>query len=137
MIGILDDLETASRCEAEFFRAKTGKADMFPGRNVVGFLSCCDSLSIFLQVNVTQGKLRVVVDVDEVASGFSASVTLPSYTLVNAGMSYEAEDWSFNLTVKNLTDERYFRSNFPDLFGSQIVLPELPRHWNAKFTYKF
>lgn len=78
-----------------------------------------------------------VVDVDEVASGFSASVTLPSYTLVNAGMSYEAEDWSFNLTVKNLTDERYFRSNFPDLFGSQIVLPELPRHWNAKFTYKF
>lgn len=78
-----------------------------------------------------------VVDVEEVASGFSASVTLPAYTLVNAGVSYEAEDWSLNLTVKNLTDERYFRSNFPDLFGSQIVLPELPRHWNAKFTYKF
>ncbi|BFT30663.1 TonB-dependent receptor [Alteromonas sp. D210916BOD_24] len=78
-----------------------------------------------------------VVDVEEVASGFSASVTLPAYTLVNAGLSYEAEDWTLNLTVKNLTDERYFRSNFPDLFGSQIVLPELPRHWNAKFTYKF
>jgi len=78
-----------------------------------------------------------VVDVEEVASGFSASVMLPAYTLVNAGVSYEAEDWTFNLTVKNLTDERYFRSNFPDLFGSQIVLPELPRHWNARFTYKF
>ena len=77
------------------------------------------------------------VDVDEVASGYSAAVTLPAYTLVNAGLSYQAEDWSLNLTVKNLTDERYFRSNFPDLFGSQIVLPELPRHWNAKFTYSF
>ncbi|CAA0336152.1 TonB-dependent receptor [Alteromonas alvinellae] len=78
-----------------------------------------------------------VVDVEEVASGFSAAVTLPAYTLVNAGLSYQAEDWSFNLTVKNLTDERYFRSNFPDLFGSQIVLPELPRHFNAKVTYSF
>ena len=78
-----------------------------------------------------------VVNADEVSSGFSGSVTLPSYTLVNAGVSYQAEDWSVNLTVKNLTDERYFRSNFPDLFGSQIVLPELPRHWNAKFTYSF
>jgi len=78
-----------------------------------------------------------VVDVDEVASGFSASVILPSYTLVNAGVSYQTEDWSVNVTVKNLTDERYFRSNFPDLFGSQIILPELPRHWNAKFAYRF
>ena len=78
-----------------------------------------------------------VVNADEVASGFSGAVTLPSYTLVNAGLSYQAEDWSVNLTVKNLTDEDYFRSNFPDLFGSQIVLPELPRHWNAKFTYTF
>lgn len=78
-----------------------------------------------------------VVDVDEVASGFSASVILPSYTLVNAGISYQTEDWSVNVTVKNLTDERYFRSNFPDLFGSQIILPELPRHWNAKFAYRF
>ena len=78
-----------------------------------------------------------MVDVEEVASGFSAAVTLPAYTLVNAGLSYQAEDWSFNLTVKNLTDERYFRSNFPDLFGSQIVLPELPRHFNAKVTYSF
>lgn len=78
-----------------------------------------------------------VVDVDSVASGFSGAVTLPGYTLVNAGFSYESDDWNVNLTVKNLTDEEYFRSNFPDLFGSAIVLPELPRHFNAKFTFKF
>ena len=78
-----------------------------------------------------------VVDAEETTSGFSGSVKLPGYTLVNAGLSYQAEDWSFNLTVKNLTDETYYRANFPDLFGSQIVLPELPRHFNAKFAYKF
>lgn len=78
-----------------------------------------------------------IIDVDAVASGFSGSVMLPAYTLVNAGLSYQADDWSLNLTVKNLTDETYYRANFPDLFGSQIVLPELPRHFNAKFAYKF
>ena len=78
-----------------------------------------------------------IIDADEAPSGFSGSVMLPAYTLVNAGLSYQTEQWDINLTVKNLTDERYFRANFPDLFGSQIVLPELPRHFNVKFGYKF
>lgn len=39
------------------------------------------------------------------------------------GLSYQAEDWSFNVTVNNLTDERYFRANFPDLFGVIYVFP--------------
>ncbi|MEP1382648.1 MAG: TonB-dependent receptor [Paraglaciecola sp.] len=78
-----------------------------------------------------------VVKADETFSSFSQSVTLPSYTLINAGVFYEAESWTASLNIKNLTDERYFRANFPDLFGAQIVLPELPRHYQAKFTYKF
>lgn len=78
-----------------------------------------------------------IVKADETFSSFSQSVTLPSYTLVNAGVFYEAEDWTASLTIKNITDEEYFRANFPDLFGAQIVLPELPRHYSAKFTYKF
>lgn len=78
-----------------------------------------------------------VIDVDSVSSGFSGAVTLPAYTLVNAGLSYQDENFGVNLTVKNLTDETYYRANFPDLFGSQIVLPELPRHFNVKFSYKF
>jgi iron complex outermembrane receptor protein len=64
-------------------------------------------------------------------------VTLPAYTLVNAGVFYDAETWTASLSIKNLTDEDYFRANFPDLFGAQIVLPELPRHYQAKFSYKF
>ena len=78
-----------------------------------------------------------VTDVDSVASGFSNSITLPAYTLVNMTLGYETESWKFSLTGKNLTEERYFRSNFPNLFGSTIVLPELPRHFIAKAQYSF
>ncbi|MEM1403166.1 MAG: TonB-dependent receptor plug domain-containing protein [Pseudomonadota bacterium] len=78
-----------------------------------------------------------VIDVDEVISGFSGAVTLPAYTLVNAGISYETDNWTFQVNGKNLTDERYFRSNFPNLFGSQIALPELSRNFQARVAYKF
>ncbi len=74
---------------------------------------------------------------DETPSGHSRAVTLPSYDLINAGVAYTTDNWSLSVTGKNLTDETYFRSNFPDLFGSQVVLPELPRNWVATYTYKF
>jgi iron complex outermembrane receptor protein len=75
--------------------------------------------------------------VDSVYSGFSQAVTLPAYTLVNMGLHYEREAWKYGLSVKNLTDERYFRANFPDLFGSSVVLPELPRNYLFEVGYKF
>ena len=78
-----------------------------------------------------------VFHADSTPSGHSRSVDLPAYTLVNAGLSYTAGPWSASLVGKNLTDEEYFRSNFPDLFGSQIVLPELPRHFIASAAYSF
>ncbi len=78
-----------------------------------------------------------VADVDPVPSGFSNSITLPGYTLVNMSVGYETDQWSATLSAKNLTDELYFRSNFPNLFGSMIVLPELPRHFIAKVQYNF
>lgn len=78
-----------------------------------------------------------VIDVDSVDSGYSGAVELPAYTLVNLGFSYETENWLFSVSGKNLTDEEYFRSNFPNLFGGTIVLPELPRHYNARLQYRF
>ncbi|MEM1439136.1 MAG: TonB-dependent receptor plug domain-containing protein [Pseudomonadota bacterium] len=78
-----------------------------------------------------------IIDVEEVFSGFSQAVELPAYTLVNAGVRYEGEQWAISVTGKNLTDERYFRANFPNLFGSQIVLPELPRHYQASLSFRF
>ena len=78
-----------------------------------------------------------VIDVDSVDSGLSGSVELPAYTLVNLGLNYQSDDWFVGVNVKNIGNERYFRSNFPNLFGSQIVLPELPRHFTATLQYKF
>ena len=78
-----------------------------------------------------------LIDVDGVYSSFSQAVKLPAYTLVNAGLKYDAGNWSLTLTGKNLTDERYFRANFPNLFGSAIVLPELPRHYQAGIEFRF
>jgi len=75
--------------------------------------------------------------VSAVPSGFTGVVTLPKYTLLNMGARYEVGKWSLNATVKNATNQRYFRSNFPDLFGSNVVLPELPRNYLFTGTYKF
>ena len=77
------------------------------------------------------------VHADSTYSGFSKAIKLPSYTLFNAGITYATDTWSLSLQGKNLTNERYFRSNFPDLFGSTIVLPELPRSYVAKLSMKF
>ena len=78
-----------------------------------------------------------VVDAAAVPSGFSGSITLPAYTLVNIGLVFERDRFSFGATLKNATNERYFRANFPNLFGGVIVLPELPRHIQARVRYRW
>ncbi len=78
-----------------------------------------------------------IADVAGVYSGFSRRVKLPAYTLVNAGLQFEGRRWSVTVSGKNLTDERYFRANFPNLFGGVVVLPELPRHFQATVVRKF
>ena len=78
-----------------------------------------------------------VADVASVYSGFSRKVKLPAYTLVNAGVARDGRRWSITVSAKNLTDERYFRANFPNLFGGVVVLPELPRHFQATIAWKF
>ena len=77
------------------------------------------------------------VDVDSVASGLSGSVVLPAYTLLNLGVVLDRGPWTFNLTARNTTDERYFRANFPNLYGSVIALPELPGHYRAYLEYRW
>ena len=78
-----------------------------------------------------------VVDVAATQSGFSRSVTLPAYTLVNAGVVFERGNWLVSAAAKNLTDERYFRANFPNLFGGVVALPELPRHYAVRIKYRW
>jgi len=75
--------------------------------------------------------------VDSVFSGQSQAVKLPSYELVDLSASYETGDWLFRFVVKNATNERYFRANFTELFGSTIVLPERPRNLQFSVIYNF
>ena len=77
------------------------------------------------------------IDVDAAASGLSGSVILPAYTLLNLGVVVERGPWTFNFTARNVTNERYFRANFPNLYGSVIALPELPRHYRAYLEYRW
>lgn len=78
-----------------------------------------------------------VVHVDSVYSGQSQAVKLPAYTTVDLSASYETGPFLFRLVVKNATNEKYFRANFTELFGSTIVLPERPRSFQASAVYKF
>lgn len=102
-----------------------------------------DMYSVNLIYNFNDGLLKGlttmlgVTHVSSTYSGFMHAVNLPSYTLLNASLNYETKRWKVGVQGKNLTDERYFRSNFPDLFGDSIVLPELPANWAATVAYKF
>lgn len=78
-----------------------------------------------------------VTHVPAVFSGQSQVVKLPAYTLVDGSLSYATGPWLFRAVVKNLTNAKYFRANFTELFGSSIALPERPRSWQASIVYKF
>ena len=77
------------------------------------------------------------VAVDSVFSSQSQVVKLPAYAKLDTAVSYEAGPWLARVVVKNVFDKKYFRANFTELFGATIVLPELPRTFQASLTYKF
>lgn len=78
-----------------------------------------------------------ITHIDETFSDRIQTIRLPSATLLNLGVFYNTEQWHLSATVKNLTDERWFRGNFGTLFGGVTVLPELPTNWEARATYRF
>lgn len=78
-----------------------------------------------------------MVAVDSVYSGASQVVKLPAYTKFDISATYETGPFVFRAVVKNVTDKKYFRANFTELFGSTIVLPELPRSFQGTVSYKF
>lgn len=57
---------------------------------------------------------------------------LPSYTLVNAGLTYDYQDASLQLTFKNLFNERYFSGSYSNTY----VQPGTPRAIEARLSYR-
>ncbi|WP_260927026.1 TonB-dependent siderophore receptor [Novosphingobium sp. 9] len=75
--------------------------------------------------------------VDSVYADYAQNIKLPAYWLLNLGASYTTGPWLFRAVVKNVNNARYFRAGGQDLFGADIVLPQLPRSWQATIEYKF
>ncbi len=75
--------------------------------------------------------------VDSVYADYAQNIKLPAYWLLNVGASYTTGSWLFRAVVKNANNARYFRAGGQDLFGADIVLPQLPRSVQATVEYKF
>ena len=73
----------------------------------------------------------------EVSGDRLKQLDLPDAFLVTAAIVYNTDRWTIRFIGKNITDERYFRGNFPGLFGGVTVLPQLPAHWEVSVTHKF
>lgn len=56
--------------------------------------------------------------------------TIPSYTIFNTSVFYDAKTYRIDLKVNNLTNEEYYK-------GWTTVNPQQPRSVTAGFTYKF
>ena len=95
--------------------------------SVSGFYKLSENLTV--SVSAT--------DVDETEPSVLGGIVLPDYTLINASVVYATESFTAGLFGNNLTDETYFRGNFPSLYGNNAILPELPRNWRAEVSYKF
>src|SRR5262249_39642485 len=57
---------------------------------------------------------------------------LPGYTLLNGNISYTVGDFTAQLNLKNITDERYFIGSYDDLY----VNPGAPRSAMLSVTWK-
>jgi len=60
----------------------------------------------------------------------TSSFILPSYTILNASVSYDRPKYRLGLKVNNLTSKKYF-------IGWGTTIPQLPRTFIAEFALKF
>lgn len=63
-------------------------------------------------------------------NGVSGQFELPSYTIFNASMYYDADKFRIGVKVNNLTDKQYYK-------GWSTVNPQAPRAFLGTITYKF
>ena len=75
--------------------------------------------------------------VDEVFPSPTGNLVLPAYDKVDLSLTYATPTFTAKASVNNLTDEQYFRANFPGLYGNLVVLPEKPINYTFSVTYRF
>ena len=65
VVRVHDNVQTADIRQSDFVGSQAGEAHFLPGVDAVGLGGCVHCLSVLLQVDVAEGELGVVVDVDE------------------------------------------------------------------------
>jgi iron complex outermembrane receptor protein len=63
-------------------------------------------------------------------SAITGVFTIPSYTVLNATVFYNTEDWRLGFKLDNLTNERYF-------VGQGVLSPQMPRNFSANLALRF
>ena len=71
-----------------------------------------------------------VSDLNILDSQVTGTFTLPGYTIMNASIFYNANDFRVALNVNNLTDEVYFT-------GYSTINPQKPRNAVVSMAYRF
>ena len=75
--------------------------------------------------------------VDETYSSIVPGILLPKYDLLNVNFIYELDDFKLGVYFSNVGNQRYFRGNYPSLYGNNTVLPSQPFRWFAEVAYRF
>ena len=75
--------------------------------------------------------------VDETEASVIGGIVLPAYEVLSLTGTWERGNLRASLYLNNVTDELYFRGNFPSLYGNNNVLPNLPFNWSAEVAYSF
>ena len=85
-----------------------------------------ENLASYLEVHYTGEKF---------AQGDNANVNskLESFTILNAGISYQKKNWDINFRINNLSDEKY--AEFISSFGAYFPNPE--RNFMLTTSYQF
>ena len=74
---------------------------------------------------------------DEMKSGRTQTLVLPSATILGASLTYETPRFEVRIAAGNLTNEEYFLPNSPDVTGELIVIPAPERNFRTSVTLKF
>ncbi len=60
-----------------------------------------------------------------------------SYTVYNAKIGYEQDNWDLYFGVKNITNKEYFLDGFHDTTVGYMGAVGNPRTFNVAFNYRF
>jgi iron complex outermembrane recepter protein len=110
---------------------ETGRRPIYSGPS--------ELINAWLTYSILSGKLKglgagvggnYVSELNILDSKVTGTFTLPSYTIVNAGIFYNTSSYQIALKINNLTDEEYYT-------GYSTINPQKPLNGSLTLGYKF